>query len=292
MSTSADSTDASDFLRQVADTLGARPSVEAPYWEVRSRAPVQVVGVHGRTRIEDLAFWLGRYTFLQEVDGGPAGPFVQQMGKRPEGSKDSGVVTMLFTDAHGQALGAAITDPLRAPHAGKLVPKAPIRPDPGTGTYETSWSLGGVQVTWDQLRSLPTQEKALRKRMTGHRSGARANQEVLYSAITLLADTPADSRLRAAVYRVLADTPHLHLTEHVKDSTGRTGTAVELETAAGKTVLVVDPRSGALLETRASSEGTRGRPATPSWYRTYLSVRPTSEVPHVGPTPGVQKQSS
>lgn len=59
----------------------------------------------------------------------------------------------------------------------------------------------------------------------------------------------ARAALRAALFRVLAGTPGIHLDGTAKDSRGRSGTMVSVAyRTGGSDRLLIDPRTGVLLE--------------------------------------------
>ncbi|MFJ7630540.1 hypothetical protein ACIQZN_29050 [Streptomyces sp. NPDC097595] len=105
-----------------------------------------------------------------------------------------------------------------------------IKPENGSTITKKSlnlatWRVGTARLRWDDLDALPTRPDALRSALSAGAKGSAAEQTVLQAG-DLLTDAPISPKLRAALYRVLADTPGAVVTEGVKDATGRTGTRI------------------------------------------------------------------
>ncbi|MET9908523.1 CU044_5270 family protein [Streptomyces sp. NPDC006476] len=253
--------DAASFLHRMADTAGAGSVPNSPYWKVETRTSVtpSVPGGVPKTKTETDTEWLSRNRFLRTSTGG-------------------GV--MEFT---GLANGWALSPDGRARFtAGYHVARK--------GRHElTSWNVGGMvpgrgeAITWDQLKTLPTEPKALRARLLGGGGdGAPEADQQLFNGIdALLANAPADPRLRTALFEVLADIPHVRLVGRAKDSAGRSGTAVELRMGRGSSRLIIDPETSKLLE--ASTVVQANPKSGPAVIRTtYLSAGPSDTAPQPG----------
>jgi hypothetical protein len=65
---------------------------------------------------------------------------------------------------------------------------------------------------------------------------------------TLLADAPASPRLRSGLFRALGRLKGVSVVGTVKDSTGRTGTALAYHGGVGTTKVIIDPKTSTLLE--------------------------------------------
>ncbi|WP_243740908.1 hypothetical protein [Streptomyces sp. 8K308] len=89
----------------------------------------------------------------------------------------------------------------------------------------TGWLVGEDRVDWEGLDELPTEPGALRDLLAEGAEGS-AHEQTVRQAGQLLAGSPASPELRAALFRVLADTPGAEVTEGVKDAVGRTGTEI------------------------------------------------------------------
>jgi hypothetical protein len=107
------------------------------------------------------------------------------------------------------------------------------------------FTVGGTDLTWEQLYALPTDPAKLEPVLQSDIKGAGPNPTAeLYSVVgDLLRESPAPPALREALYEVAAGIPGVKLVGHYKDALGRTGTAVERD---GET-LVIDPSNGQLL---------------------------------------------
>ncbi|MEU1273391.1 CU044_5270 family protein [Streptomyces sp. NPDC005799] len=260
---------AAGFLHRMAGTAGAGSVPNSPYWKVETRTSVtsSVPGGVPSTKTETDTEWLSRNRFLRTSTGGEV---------------------MEFT---GLANGWALSPDRRVRFtAGYHVAQQ--------GRHElTSWNVGGMVpgreevITWDQLKTLPTEPKALRARLLGGdgdgAGGAPKADKQLFNGIdALLANAPADPRLRAALFEVLADIPHVRLVGRVKDGAGRSGTAVELRMGRGSSRLIIDPETSKLLEARTVVQA--NPQSDPAVIRTtYLSAGPSENAPQAGRGSGV-----
>ncbi|MGC5411919.1 hypothetical protein ACPXCX_50965, partial [Streptomyces sp. DT225] len=104
---------------------------------------------------------------------------------------------------------------------------------------------------------------ALRSALSAGAKGSAAEQTVLQAG-DLLTDAPISPKLRAALYRVLADTQDAVVTEGVKDATGRTGTRIswKWKEKPGYKIYnpswIVQPSTGRLLERNYTPVGKDG----------------------------------
>ncbi|MFI9235538.1 hypothetical protein [Streptomyces sp. NPDC053079] len=162
----------------------------------------------------------------------------------------------------------------------------PVRDYSETGMAGTAFWIGRNPIMWDELGKLPTDPDALRARLLGKATGESA-EEALFSGIEeLLARSPAEPRLRAALFKVLTGIPGARVTEQVKDSTGRPGTAVDLDADTWRLRLIIDPGALHTLEmvTTARNDGLKWgtqklRAGDLLQRTTYLSVGPAWEAP-------------
>ncbi|MFE0100589.1 CU044_5270 family protein [Streptomyces sp. NPDC059009] len=149
-----------------------------------------------------------------------------------------------------------------------------------------SYVICGNSILWDDLRKLPTDPAALRARLVGKATGDDA-EEGLYNGIEeLLTQSPAEPQLRAALFKVLTKIPGARVKERVKDSTGRSGTAVELDAGTWHRRLIIDAGTFHVLESVDTARndglswGKRKLRAGDLIQRTtYLSVGPAREAP-------------
>ncbi|MGH4033439.1 hypothetical protein ACQB60_31390 [Actinomycetota bacterium Odt1-20B] len=155
-----------------------------------------------------------------------------------------------------------------------------------------SYVICGNSVLWDDLRKLPTDPAALRARLVGKATGDDA-EEGLYDGIEeLLTQSPAEPRLRAALFKVLTGIPGVQVGERVEDSTGRSGTAVELDAGTWHRRLIIDTGTYHVLESvdTARNDGLswgkqKLRAGDPIRRITYLSVGPAQKAPEPSERP-------
>ncbi|MYS22784.1 hypothetical protein GA0115240_144836 [Streptomyces sp. DvalAA-14] len=106
--------------------------------------------------------------------------------------------------------------------------------------YKTFWPVGDQKITWDQLKTLPTDPAALAVRL---RSPGFASSEA-GCIENLLVNSPASPKLRAALFRVMAGLPGVRLDGTGKDRVGRTGTRVDF----AEFRLLIDAHTGFILQ--------------------------------------------
>ncbi|MEU5776054.1 hypothetical protein ABZ819_22515 [Streptomyces venezuelae] len=162
-------------------------------------------------------------------------------------------------------------------------------PPAGEAGKVKKWPVGKRWLTWPQLEKLPTDEKTLAA-LFPKNPNSRFDQVTI-----ILEDSPAGPDLRAALFRILADTPGIKLVGDVRDSKGQAGVAVEITqkswvrlgeaetpdegkdlTLRTKDRYVIAPDTGLLLETthRAIGKNTN----TPADRYTWLEVGPADRV--------------
>jgi hypothetical protein len=138
--------------------------------------------------------------------------------------------------------------------------------------------LGPPTLSYDAFRALPLDVAALsqavaRLAAASSQGGQTTPLATLVTVSDLLEDWPGPPRLRAALFRVAAQTPGLRLVGPTRDATGRAGIAVEARLEAGQTSyavqLVVDPKTGELLERRlVTSRAGASTIESTTWTRT------------------------
>ncbi|MFI7228178.1 CU044_5270 family protein [Nonomuraea angiospora] len=136
------------------------------------------------------------------------------------------------------------------PSVGGVVPSPPfaVRLDDERAPEVSYPQVGSTHVTTKEVMNLPTDVAKLRQVLLGwtRRSGQGAGEESLYAeATSLLSQLPTTPRLRAALYRVLADMPRMVNTGATTDPIGRAGTGIELSGSGRR--IVIDEASGRLL---------------------------------------------
>jgi hypothetical protein len=123
------------------------------------------------------------------------------------------------------------------------------------------FAFGSDVVGYKELESLPVEPEALARllsqmveRQRGEIPGTFDSSEArAYLLLGLIRDgfrAPTSPALRAALYDLAASVPDLELAGATRDHAGRTGTAVAAVLGDARFELIVDPRTGALLETR------------------------------------------
>ncbi|MFF4530484.1 hypothetical protein ACFY1P_14535 [Streptomyces sp. NPDC001407] len=154
----------------------------------------------------------------------------------------------------------------------------------------TAYEICGKAVRWDELKTLPTGPEELRARLVGQATGEETEEGLFNGIEELLAQSPAEAPLRAALFKVLTGIPGARVTERVKDSTGRTGTAVDIDAGTWHRRLIVDPGAFHVLEAVNTARddglkwGTQKLRAGDLLMRTtYLSVGPAWEAPKPDP---------
>ncbi len=80
--------------------------------------------------------------------------------------------------------------------------------------------------------------------------GRAGRTYILFSTIRDAFEAPSPPRLRAALYELLARTPGLHLDGTMRDHAGQSGVAVSVLLGAVRFRMIIDQRSGELLESQ------------------------------------------
>jgi hypothetical protein len=114
-----------------------------------------------------------------------------------------------------------------------------------------------VMFSYAQLRRLPTDPTrlaaAIDRLADRYRNDRRALQlstrtAVRFEILGQLAELPTSARLRAALYRVLAQTRDIRLLGRGRDSIGRYGMEVAVAVGEAQLRLIIDPATGELLQ--------------------------------------------
>ncbi|GGR36301.1 hypothetical protein WEB32_23975 [Streptomyces netropsis] len=154
----------------------------------------------------------------------------------------------------------------------------------------TAYVVGRNPIMWRELTTLPTDPAALRARLVGKATGEGVEEGLFDGVEELLARSPAEPELRAALFKVLTGIPGVRVTERVKDSTGRVGTAVDLDADTWRRRLIIDTEAFHTLEAVDTARddglkwGTQKLRAGDLLHRTtYLSVGPVWEAPKPSP---------
>lgn len=123
----------------------------------------------------------------------------------------------------------------------------------------------GISLSYAQLRSLPTDPGALGRyvgRVASHIvrtsplakafSPTQLRTAIIFQLTRSLGEVPSSAGVRASIYRLLATTPGIRLLGHTRDVAGRSGVALEASAGLFRFEIVLDPRTGTLLQTSRS----------------------------------------
>ncbi|MGW1198830.1 hypothetical protein ACWD4B_23785 [Streptomyces sp. NPDC002536] len=153
-----------------------------------------------------------------------------------------------------------------------------------------AYVICGKPVLWDELGKLPTDPAGLRARLAGEATGEETEEGLFNGIEDLLAKSPAEPQLRAALFKLLTGLPGARVTERAKDSTGRAGTAVDLDAGTWRRRLIIDAGAFHVLEAEDTARndgltwGTQKLRAGDLLHRTtYLSAGPAWEAPNPSP---------
>jgi hypothetical protein len=136
--------------------------------------------------------------------------------------------------------------------------------------------------TWDQLYALPTESRALERKLRATSlNGGRDDNSELFSIVgSLLAESPAPPALRKALWEIAARIPRVTLVGAVKDSAGRPG----VEIRRGDEGYILDPKDGRLLEQyEGTPEPVPEAPQGTNWRSTILEQGPANGAPTATP---------
>ncbi len=112
----------------------------------------------------------------------------------------------------------------------------------------------GILLSYAQLRRLPTQPTRLEATLNRIAANSHLNRlipqrDYRFAILRGLAEAPTSAPVRAALYRLLAATPGIHLLGRTRDSIGRYGMAVAIDAQAIQLEMILDPSTGDLLQT-------------------------------------------
>ena len=150
--------------------------------------------------------------------------------------------------------------------------------DPGVsnGVIPLGPTLFGPGLTWDELYALPTESRALERKLRAGINGAGNGDDAEMFVIVgdLLRESPAPPALRKALWEIAARVPGVTLVGAVKDSVGRAGVDIR----RGDQGYILDPKDGRLLEEYQGITGP-DMPAGTSGRGTYLEQGPVDSAP-------------
>ncbi|MFI0727481.1 CU044_5270 family protein [Streptomyces sp. NPDC021225] len=151
-----------------------------------------------------------------------------------------------------------------------------VNPDGSSKVAFTAraYTVGDRSLDWNQLDKLPTDPKALASLLPSANSAGGKAKSTFDNATALLGESPAGPDLRAGLYRVLAGLPGVEVVGPAKDTTGRRGTALEWNTASTTVRLIINPKTGDLLEETETAPRTGALQAR----YTYLANTPVDHI--------------
>lgn len=230
-------------------------TADGTYWQTTTRSQdVNVVGEQGRlfavrsTSTDEWSVGVRPGTRSLMVSGldGVTAPRTKADETRWRAAGSPGTVQAEATTAGGTGT-VGYTMGTRRPMV--------MRTDAGGKIY----ALGPRNVSYQDLRELPSDSKELRRQLeelyaadSGADTGAGRTAYVLRQAADLVT-MPVKPAVRAAAYRVMAELPGVRGLGRVTDPLGRTGVGVAFPGTARTPLggvaqqLVVDPSTGAML---------------------------------------------
>ncbi|MFG2955844.1 hypothetical protein ACGF5O_19245 [Streptomyces sp. NPDC048291] len=136
------------------------------------------------------------------------------------------------------------------------------------------WQLGPKDLDWKSLDQLTTDPaKLLQLLQTPPRPDSISPFD---QAVTLLGESPASPKLRAGLFKAMAGLKGVELVGTVKDSTGRSGTALEFAEAKSVGRVIVDPKTSSVLE--YTFTWTAGASKGKVTHQTFLAVGFTDRI--------------
>ncbi|MEV5755084.1 hypothetical protein AB0L00_45445 [Actinoallomurus sp. NPDC052308] len=129
------------------------------------------------------------------------------------------------------------------------------------GSHLVNPDIGHHEIEWKTIPKLPATktglEAYLRKLWQQDTKGRFDFGKYVFVSAQDLLRTPTTPGTRAALYRILADSPSVHVTGRIKDREGRSGVAISAHVTDGvDTRLIVDPATAQLLDYELPGTGT------------------------------------
>jgi hypothetical protein len=192
----------------------------------------------------------GQYWYVRSQSDGPDTiPYEREVWLSPD--------TFIMRDGFGAAMDA---ERKGADHVDPELVRVQDMSNSGEGGTTVPTFGDGAPFTWQELMGLPTDSaqlaRAIEDRLPPTTHGR--DYDMWVQVASMLRESPARPELRRALWEVLATIPGTHLLGKTTDAMGREGTAIELNLdhkRLGHDVLVLDPTTGALLESRFLVEG-------------------------------------
>ncbi|GAA4362390.1 hypothetical protein GCM10023088_03990 [Actinomadura verrucosospora] len=173
--------------------------------------------------------------------------------------------------------------------SGLVIEKNSVRPRPGEELPPDGESVVGPcpaspPIERPYLGALPTDTGALLDLLADQGEGDRGDRQ--WAAASDLIDRPAPPRVRAALYRAIAEIPGVRLRDDGVDAAGRHGVAVTRTRDGVRDELVFDRASHRFLGTRdvvAGKGGPFGVPGTTTQSSALLDTAIVDRAPLPGP---------
>ncbi|GAA3153020.1 CU044_5270 family protein [Nonomuraea roseoviolacea] len=247
------SLDARSVLLAAAETAAREPAASGHYWYVRERtsAPARYQPKRGRP-MREMPF---RATLTTTQDTWDA--------------RDEGAPSRTVTGQDPKVTFASADDEAKWRRLGSPT-LAPGKPSVNDHDMDLSFLIGNHRFPIRKLLTLPTTKDTLESRFrrlydaespSDWSPGKPAFGEYVWSAAQDLLAGPITPGTRSALYRLLAEQPHIRSLGKVTDSLGRTGVGLAVKRggtgeSAGEFRLIVDDGTAELLayEFRAPGE--------------------------------------
>ncbi|MET7463722.1 hypothetical protein [Nonomuraea sp. NPDC005501] len=172
----------------------------------------------------------------------------------------------------------------------------PNRTDP-TGRNRTPYELAGQRLTYDEVQRLPADPNGLKDWLTKAARTGRIPEGSIGSWVTgtlphILYTLPAPKQVRSAAYRALLTMPGVRSAGNAKDTLGRSGTTVLIDTTTRQTNNVISSHTRLIVDTSTmvllsqhQTMSANGKPSVKSSNETMVEVGWTDSQPTVPAQP-------
>ncbi|MES9540740.1 CU044_5270 family protein [Actinomadura sp. NPDC000600] len=180
-------------------------------------------------------------------------------------------------------------DPVGGQGGGLVIEKNSIRPRPGEVLPPEDESIIGpcrdkAPIDRPYLGDLPTDTGELLDLLARQGEGDRSDRQ--WNAVTDRIDRPAPPKVRAALFRAIAEIPGVRLRDDGVDAVGRHGVAVARTDDDVRDEIIFDRASHRFLGTRTVVAGKGhpfGPPGTSNWSTALLTSKIVDRAPRPGP---------
>ena len=243
---------ARDILLAAATKAEQAPAETGKYWHVKT---LNVFGPY-RVGTESDTYWVLRQSVEESWDASDAKDASwtgrRDIGARPRAEADENA---------WRAAGSPTKWTLDSDGAKVVLSTQPSAGELSKDTESPRYLEDIGQLSLEQVRHLPEDQKALRDWVTsqihkqmGYAPGSADGDQLLFGFLSrMLLDTPAEPKVRAAAFRILADIPAVKSLGTVKDDSGRSGQGVEFSNGVKTERLVIDAATHLLLADEISS---------------------------------------